>query len=85
MSPVRRPSHRRHPDLETTVTSTEGVAPLEVDSGTAAVSAEDVASVEADSAVLKEALATAKRSPFRGDAQTVRARGNAYRRCNAAV
>jgi len=57
------------------VTSTEEVASLEVDSGTAAVSAEDVASVEVDSAVLKGALATAKRSSFRGDARPVRAGG----------
>src|SRR6266478_4509175 len=42
MSPVRRPSHPRHPvDLGTAVTSTEELASLEVDSGTAAVSAED--------------------------------------------
>ena len=74
MSPVRRPSHRRQ-DLGTAVTSTEEVASVEVDSGTAAVSAEDVASVEVDSAVLKGALATAKRFPFRGDARPVRAGG----------
>jgi hypothetical protein len=63
MSPVRRPSHRRHlADLGTAAASTEEVTWVEVDSGAAAASAEEAASVEVDSAALAAALAIAKRS-----------------------
>src|SRR6266851_2465757 len=73
MSPLLRPSHRRHPaDLGAAVASSEAAASagaaasakdtalVEVDSGTAAASPEDMASVEVDSAALMGALATAR-------------------------
>jgi hypothetical protein len=54
-----RPSHRRHPeDLGTAAASTtEEVASVEMDSGTAAAWAEATASAEVDSAAVMAALA----------------------------
>jgi hypothetical protein len=61
MSPVLRPSHRRHPaDLGVAVASSEAAASVKAVASDEAVSAEDVASVEVDSAAHMGALATAR-------------------------
>src|SRR5260370_25594406 len=68
MSPVLRPSHRRHPaDLAVAVASSEAAASAGAAASVKAVAsdeavlAEDVASVEGDSAAHMGALATARK------------------------